>query len=161
MQQGIWATAHSYFNSNFSYCPLVWHFCSAKSKSKIEKIAEKNNKFCNLEFDSVTFEKKRLRVLAIEIFKTIHNLNPPFMKDFFKKSINRTSQRLGNNIKCTNKWNTKYGKNSLCYLGPILWNSLPNFAKQMDSLSEFKGFINTWGNLGCPHYNKFINFINS
>ena len=26
--------------SNFNYCPLVWHFCSAKSVKKMEKIQE-------------------------------------------------------------------------------------------------------------------------
>ena len=73
---------------------------------KIEKIGEKTKKFCDIELDSVTFEKKRLRVLAIEIFKTLNDLNPPYMKDFFKKSTNRTSQRLGNNFKCREKWFT-------------------------------------------------------
>ena len=24
-------------HSNFNYCPLVWHFCSAKSKHEIER----------------------------------------------------------------------------------------------------------------------------
>ena len=27
--------------SNFNYCPLVWHFCSAKSVKRIEKIQER------------------------------------------------------------------------------------------------------------------------
>ena len=27
--------------SNFNYCPLVWHFCSAKLVKKIEKIQER------------------------------------------------------------------------------------------------------------------------
>ena len=27
--------------SNFNYCLLVWHFCSAKSVKKIEKIQER------------------------------------------------------------------------------------------------------------------------
>ena len=27
--------------SNFNYCPLVWHFCSAKSVKEIEKIQER------------------------------------------------------------------------------------------------------------------------
>ena len=31
----------SFVYSNFNYCPLVWHFCSSKSLSKIEKIQER------------------------------------------------------------------------------------------------------------------------
>ena len=30
-----------------------------------------------------TMEIKRLRTLAIEVFKTVNNLNPDFMKDIF------------------------------------------------------------------------------
>ena len=31
----------SFVYSNFNYCPLVWHFCSAKSMHKIEKVQER------------------------------------------------------------------------------------------------------------------------
>ena len=31
----------SFIYSNFNYCPLVWHFSSAKSAQKIEKIQER------------------------------------------------------------------------------------------------------------------------
>ena len=31
----------SFVMSNFSYCPLVWHFCGKKNNSKIEKIQER------------------------------------------------------------------------------------------------------------------------
>ena len=31
---------NSFAYSNFKYCPLVWHFCSAKSLKNIEKIQE-------------------------------------------------------------------------------------------------------------------------
>ena len=47
---------NSFVKSNFSYCPLIWHFCPASSKSKIEKIGTRANKLCGLE--TVTFEIK-------------------------------------------------------------------------------------------------------
>ena len=28
---------YSFINSNFNYCPLVWHFCGKKNSDKIEK----------------------------------------------------------------------------------------------------------------------------
>ena len=150
---------NSFVKSNFSYCPLIWHFCPASSKSKIEKIGTRANKLCGLE--TVTFEIKRLRQIAIEIYKTLHDMNPPYIKDIFKKRTGRTSQRLANNIKCIDKYETKFGKNSLRYLGPILWNSLPHHIKALDNFDEFKDFMKHWGEPGCPHYNRYINYINS
>ena len=58
--------------SNFSYCPLVGQFCSAKSKNKIEQIQKRAFKFLSLNNDTPanvksTMESKRLRSLGIEI----------------------------------------------------------------------------------------------
>ena len=35
----------------------------------------------------VTIDIKRLRVLAIEIFKAVNNLNPNYMKDMFTRKL--------------------------------------------------------------------------
>ena len=153
--------ANSYIYSAFSYCPLVWHFCPGSSTSKIEKIGKKAHKFLDSESVFTSFEIKRLRLIATEIFKTLNNINPPYMKEIFKKKSNRSSLRFGNNLQCTGKWYSSYAKNSLSYLGPILWNFLPHEVKSIKRLSEFKGFINSWGIPGCPYYEKFVNYMNS
>ena len=31
-------TVNSFILSNFTYCPLAWHFCTAKSKNKVELV---------------------------------------------------------------------------------------------------------------------------
>jgi len=73
-------SVNSYILSNFGYCPLVWHFCSAKSKNKIEQIQKRAFKFLSLNNDTpinadCTMETKRLRSLGIEIFKALNNIN--------------------------------------------------------------------------------------
>ena len=77
----------SFALSNFNYCPLVWHFCSSKSLRKIEKIQERTlkilyndstndyNQLLN-KSSKTSMEVKRLRNLAMEIFKTLNYLNP-------------------------------------------------------------------------------------
>ena len=76
------------------YFPLAWHFCSKSSQNKIEKIKYSslklitNNyhndyKFLLNDTGNSTIEIKRLRTLALEIFKTFNNFNPNFMKDIF------------------------------------------------------------------------------
>ena len=76
-------------------------------------------------------EVKRLRSLALEIYKTMNNLNPEYMKDLFCVSKYRTSERLKMNIESKKFKQIRYVKNSLRVLGPILWNSLPNDAKPL------------------------------
>ena len=90
---------------------------------------------------------KRLRNLALEIFRTINGLNPEFMKDIFIKNV--TSITNSNNLKVQYHRTAKYGDKSLKTLGPKLWNSLPNDIKRETSFSKFKNFINTWFGPKC------------
>ena len=62
------------------------HFCSLKLLKKVEKIKPYNdstsdyNQLLN-KSSKVSMEVKRLRKLALEIFKTLNNLNPEYMKE--------------------------------------------------------------------------------
>ena len=94
---------NSFILSNFSYCPLVWHFCKRLSNIKIENIQKRAFKFLNENSDKLididsSLEIRRLRSLAIEIYKTLNNLNPRYIKSIFYKKNNRTSNRLANNL---------------------------------------------------------------
>ena len=87
--------ANSFILSNFNYCPLVWYFSTAKQVQKIEKIQERVLRFVHNDYEtdypsllknnkSVTMEVKRMRYLSIEIYKTLHCLNPQYMKKLFQ-----------------------------------------------------------------------------
>ena len=149
---------NSFVYSNFNYCPLVWHFCSAKSVKKIEKIEERAlrilyNDFSS-DFESIlnksgksTMEVKRPRTLALEIFKTINNMNPEHMKEIFHKTAFTTHRPL--NLKVNENHTTKYGNKSLRYLGPHIRNSLPNQIKKKTNYTTFKEFITDWFGMKC------------
>ena len=88
---------NSFVVSNFNYCPLVWHFCSSKLLKKIEKIQERTLRIpyndSNSDYNQIlnkssktSMEIKRLRKLALEIFKTLNHLNPEYMKEIFYKT---------------------------------------------------------------------------
>ena len=85
---------NNFIYSNFNYCLLVWYFCSCKSSNKIELIQkhclrtalnDNESDYKNLleKSSKTTMNIKRMRNLVIEIFKTISNLDPPFLKDIF------------------------------------------------------------------------------
>ena len=72
----------SFTLSNFGYCPIVWHFCSAALLQKIEKTQEHalrllyNDSYSSynsllLKAEQPTMELSRLRRLAIEDFKIL------------------------------------------------------------------------------------------
>ena len=71
----------SFIFSNFNYCPLAWHFCSAALSQKIEKIQEGtlrllyNDSYSSfnsllVNAEEPTMEVSRFRRLAVEVFKT-------------------------------------------------------------------------------------------
>ena len=93
------ALISSFIFSNFNYCPLVWHFCSCKSSQKLEEIQIRCLRIIYNDYSSdyqtllklsqkPSMEIKRLRNLALEMFKTINDLNPSFMKSIFLVKLN-------------------------------------------------------------------------
>ena len=154
----------SFVYSNFSYCPLVWHFCSAKSMHKIEKIQERALRFLYsdhvssydlllndllLKSKRCTMHVSRLRSLSIEIFKTLNGLNPSFMKDIFQIRSSNYSSRNPNNLTHYRPNQVTFGTHSLKSLGPQIWNCLPNELKSADDFNSFKNLIAQWDGPTC------------
>ena len=150
----------SFVYSNFNYCPLVWYFSSARSLQKIEKIQERALRFLyndHLSSYSELLEKSerctmhvsRLRVLCIEIFKTLMHLNLSFMSEIFKIKSSRSSSRNPYNLQHHRPNQVTFGSNSLRSLGPQIWNALPNEIKSTDNLNSFKRLIKQWDGPNC------------
>ena len=154
----------SFVHANFNYCPLVWFFTSPESLRKIERIQERALRIVFNDFNSdnytlltkaqkTTFLIKQHKNLAIEIFKTLKNLNPGYMKDIFTR--NENPYNLRNNIRHENDLLNQcfkaftYGECSLRFLGPRIWNALPTKIKNAKSLNVFKTLINTWDGPNC------------
>ena len=153
-------SVNSFILSNFNYCPLIWHFSDYNSKRKIESIQKRAYRFIGPEKPKCSMEIKRLKSLAIEIFKTKSNLNPSYMKEIFKpKSNTTTNSILAQNLLVQKHKQVKYGRNSLRVLGPILWNCLPIKAKSIKCISEFKKYMESWGMMGCKAFTKFQKYL--
>ena len=122
----------------------------------MEKIHERSLKFLSNDYlssyaelleksTSVSMETKRLRTMVYEIFKTLNNLNPVFMKDIFHYSPNVTRKK--HNLYIHTQNTTKFGNKSLRAFGANIWNTLPEYIKSTTSLLEFKKIIKTWPNV--------------
>ena len=142
--------------SNFNYCPLVWLFCSAESVRKQEKVQERALRFLFDNYESdyehllVRANKPSIEVrklLSIEIFKTIHDLNSSFMKEIFTLNTREGASR--NRLVVKTQTSKRYGTDTLRSLGPKIWNSLPSEIKNCESLPSFKILIKTWSGAAC------------
>ncbi len=82
--------------ANFNYCPLVWHFCAKSSTMKIEKTQERalrfllNDKTSSYALlleksNSIRLHVGRIKAIICEVFKSLNDHNPSFMKEMFKK----------------------------------------------------------------------------
>ena len=148
----------SFILANFNYCPLVWHFCSKESMNKQEMIQKRALRFMYDDYSSSyeqlltlankpTLEVRKLRLLAIEIFKTINDLNPIYMKDIF--SLNTRDGSRDNILKVKTQKSKRYGTDTLRSLGPKIWNQLPNEIRNINQFTIFKRLINTWSGPSC------------
>ena len=86
----------SFIYSNFNYWLLVWILSHKKSLDKIESLRKWALRFLLNDYvrsyeqllensGKCNMNKRRLRFLSIEIYKTLNDLNPSFMKEIFEK----------------------------------------------------------------------------
>ena len=88
------ALIEAFVYSNLNYCSLVWHFTSMRSTNKIESIQKRALRLLYNDYTSTydslltkvnkpSMEIKCYQTLALEIFKTLNDLNPTCMQDIF------------------------------------------------------------------------------
>ena len=127
------AIINSFILSNFNYCPLVWHFSSCESIRKIEKIQKRCLRIILNDYESdyetllrnsnkPTMEIRRLRTLAVEIFKTLNEINPPYIKNIFTPKENAKVRQNDIIVKRINT--SRFGTQSLRPLGPKICHQI-------------------------------------
>ena len=89
----------------------------------------------------------RLRTLAVEIFKTLNEINPPYMNHIFTPKENSKVRQNGIIVKRINT--SRFSTQSLRSLGPKIWNNLPSNIKSETSFPKFKEYIKTWRGPKC------------
>ena len=151
----------TFFESQFSYCPLVWMFHSRTLNNRINKLHERAlrmvYKECNLTFEqllekdnSFTIHHRNLQKLTIEIYKIINDVSPPIMKQIFPLANNLYDLRNKNPFISTNVHTVHNGTETISYRGPQIWALVPDNIKGSKSINEFKRRIRNWKPIGCP-----------
>ena len=141
--------------STFTYCPLIWTSCSQTKDNLINKIHKRSLRViyemqdANFEDllindSSWTVHKNNTHTLLIEIYKSLNHISPPIIQEFFDLKVTLYSL-WNNNILRLPKTNTSwYGKEALCFKGSIIWSTIPNRYKNLNSLDKLKHKIKIW-----------------
>ena len=146
---------NSFILCHFNYCPLIWLFCSNTSQKKLEKVNERALRLALSDYtssykdllvnaESTTVHIHSIRLLALAIYKTLHNLNPAFMKNYFLPKPTSYNLRRNDVLSIPKVKTTNYGIKSISFLGPKIWNSLPNEIKSSRNANQFKTLIKDW-----------------
>ena len=141
---------YSFILSNLNYCPITWHFCSAKNTVKMDKIQERALRFVYNDFTSSyeellhmsklpSLKVRRMRSIAIETFKIINRKGPSYLYDLINIKKHQYSFRYKNTAQLPQVRTTRYGINSFRFTAAKFWNELPqNFRNETDFKSNFK-----------------------
>ena len=153
-------TMTTFIMSHFSYCPLVWMFRNSASNNKINKIHERAlriiQKDCTSNFqellnksNSVSVHQRNLQLLLTEIYKTVHNLNPPFMTQVFEEK-DHTIKLSGKQQPCLSrsKDNVVWHRHHQVYWKKIMAGTA-NRIKRSQSLEIFKQKVTLIRNFDC------------
>ena len=98
----------------------------------------------------------RIYFLAIEVYKCMKGLNPPYLNELFKQREMHYPLRNSDILK-QSKFNTfTFGYKSFAYYGAKVWNTLNPCIKQSENLNSFKRELKNWclGSEAC----KIIDF---
>ena len=95
---------NSIIKSQFSYCPLVWMFCSRTSNNMINKLHERSLRFIANDYSSdfnillennndICNHHRNIQVLLIEVFKMKNELAPLIMESISNKRFDTCNLR--------------------------------------------------------------------
>ena len=135
---------NAFIMSSFNNCPLIWMFCNKTSGQLMDRMQKR---CLRIIFDQYDFSLPRLleisgtssihirhiQFLLVEVYKSLHHLNPFFMQYYFqRKSVTyvlRNSQLLVLPPTST----ITYGVNAIHFQACLLWNRIPHSAKTATS----------------------------
>ncbi len=87
---------------------------------------------------------RRIKTIANEVIKSLHDLHRLFMKEMFKEKeiLYDLRDKYIMHLPIFNK--IKYGRNTFKYNASHIWNSLPKRIKTCTSIDVFKLLLKTW-----------------
>ena len=153
---------NSFFISQFNYCQLIWMCHNHTKNNKINRLHERylgllyNDKKSSfhdlLEKDgSVSIHYRNLRALATEMYRIYNGMAPEIVTEIFPlRPQGQYNLRSWSDFTLPIVRTVNYGIESIRYLGPKIWESIPANIKEVDTIERFKSGIKKWKPESCP-----------
>ena len=136
-KQGKFVIYNSFIASIFSHCPLAWHFCSASSTNKLEKVQERALRFINNDHTSSLndllkstntqpLHVRMIKQMACEVFKIINKMSPEYINDLVEIKTSLYDFRAEKQAAVLRVNTTRNGLRSFRSDVARVWNRLPN-----------------------------------
>ena len=138
---------NAFFYSQFNNCQLVWMCHNRTNNSKINRLHERclrlidNDNKSSFEDllkkdGSVSIHHRNLRTLAVELFKVFKGLSSIiFAEAFTVRQQSQCNMRNYSYFAMPRVKTVNHGLDSLSYIGPKLWDSIPSHMKEVDSIN--------------------------
>ena len=126
MKQNQKEILSSFIISHFSYCPLIWMFCSKKSTKKINAVHERSLRIIRNDYESlypllleethqITFHQRCINSLMIEVYNYLNGHSPDIMNDIFKLRENMYNLQNFHIFQIENPCSLKYRLDAIPY----------------------------------------------
>ena len=162
-------TMKVFLASEFGFCPLVWMFHRRKLNSRINKLHERALRMVYQDYASsftellekekpTAIHNRNIQLLSTELFKVKNGLSPAFMNEIFVENVHHYYDLRKKTEFKRNKIKTVHNETeTLTFLGPRIWEVVPDYIKKSSSSEEFKLKLKLW-NHKLVFYNMPFNF---
>ena len=151
---------NAFINGQFNYALSIWMFASKTAINKILKIHYRALQVVYSEYHKpfeellqinmdISIHQKHLRILALEVYKSIMHFNPEFMWHCFNTNPIPNNLRKVSRLLIQTAKSVNFGTNSITFRGNLLWNNLPLRLKNSQTILDFKFELKNLGKIHC------------
>ena len=151
---------HAFISSRLDYCNSLLYGISASNLSKLQKVQNKAARIClkvsrkakissssllqRLHWLPVSF-RLDYKILLIT-YKALNDLAPQYLAELLHhRCIERVTRSTSLNLLVIPKTRTKsFGDRAFEVVAPRLWNDLPLYMRQIESVAGFKKVLKTY-----------------
>ena len=152
--------ANVFINSQFNYASSIWMFAGKTAINKILKIHYRTLQVVYSEYHKsyeellqinkdISIQQKHLRILALEIYKSIMHFNPESTWHCCNTNPIPYNLRKGRRLLIPPAKSVNFGTNSIKFRGSLLWKNLPLRLKSSKTIDDFKFELKNLGKIHC------------
>ena len=150
---------NAYILPHLDYCCVIWGNCNITQEDKLIRfqkraarlILDKDfttpSKSLFSELNWLTFPKRVKFQKAVLLYKIFNGLSPDYLRNIFTftSDIHERTLRSSSQFQLYSpRPNTELFRKSFVYSGSIIWNSLPYYVKNANSVIHFKQLYLQW-----------------